>query len=383
MIFICKAIPLSTNIFVATIFNHSITGMFHLVWIGRRSCWRACRFGVGSQFSESILERWYIARVSQRNVVVLEFWSPCLPRSPSSVHDSRHEQQWISPFFPILLHPATLSVLASWYTWESSCTAAVSVTSRPVLSWVFSTLRLLLSSDERVWFTSVSTSRPVLSEELSSSFKRINIDLWRTGRVSSIFHFTQVAPICHELDLELVGLVGRILLVEQLLLLVVEQLPFLVVEQLHLLVVDQHSNPILLSIRALVRSLAEGRDDMYTFSYKTSPVFQSNNFWNTKSWEYSVKDDCIRSSLIECQCFPNCEIDVDPIIPASWCLFHALCRYCARRGTYKSILSRSLWLLSLGSTSSKNTVCLLLEFWPPGINPELMTEWRLNAHPIW
>ena len=27
----------------------------------------------GSQFSESIVERWHFARVSQRNVVVLEF----------------------------------------------------------------------------------------------------------------------------------------------------------------------------------------------------------------------------------------------------------------------------------------------------------------------
>ena len=27
----------------------------------------------GSQFSASIVERWYFARVSQRNVVVLEF----------------------------------------------------------------------------------------------------------------------------------------------------------------------------------------------------------------------------------------------------------------------------------------------------------------------
>ena len=45
------------------------------------------------------------------------------------------------------------------------------------------------------------------------------------------------------------GLVGRILLVEQLFLLAVEQLPLLVVEQL--------SNPILLSIRASVRSLGE------------------------------------------------------------------------------------------------------------------------------
>ena len=62
----------------------------------------------GYQFSESIVERWYFARVSQRNVVVLEFRSPCLPqfwpRSPSLVHDSRHDQQWIFPFFYEILH---------------------------------------------------------------------------------------------------------------------------------------------------------------------------------------------------------------------------------------------------------------------------------------
>ena len=35
----------------------------------------------GSQFSDSILERWYSANASQRNVVVLEFGSPCPHRS--------------------------------------------------------------------------------------------------------------------------------------------------------------------------------------------------------------------------------------------------------------------------------------------------------------
>ena len=45
----------------------------------------------GSQFSESIVERWYFARVSQQ--VVMEFGSPCLPRSPSFSHDSNcHDQ---------------------------------------------------------------------------------------------------------------------------------------------------------------------------------------------------------------------------------------------------------------------------------------------------
>ena len=58
----------------------------------------------GSQFSESILERWYFARASQRNVVVLEFGSPCPPRSPSWTHDSRHDQQRIFPFSYEVFH---------------------------------------------------------------------------------------------------------------------------------------------------------------------------------------------------------------------------------------------------------------------------------------
>ena len=57
-----------------------------------------------SQFSESILERWYFAYISQRNVVVLEYGSSCLSRSPSPYHDSRHEQQWIFQFFYEVLH---------------------------------------------------------------------------------------------------------------------------------------------------------------------------------------------------------------------------------------------------------------------------------------
>ena len=75
----------------------------------------------------------------------------------------------------------------------------------------------------------------------------------------------QVALIDHRLVLGLVGLVGRILLVEKLLLVAVEQLLLEAVEQLlleavaHLLlaVVDQLLNPILLSNRDVKRSLAE------------------------------------------------------------------------------------------------------------------------------
>ena len=65
------------------------------------------------------------------------------------------------------------------------------------------------------------------------------------------FHLScyQVALICHELDSELVGLIGKTWFVDQLLLLIVEQLLLLVVEQL--------SNLILLSIRDVVRSLVD------------------------------------------------------------------------------------------------------------------------------
>ena len=57
----------------------------------------------------------------------------------------------------------------------------------------------------------------------------------------------QVALIDHRLVLGLVGLVGRILLVEKLLLVTVEQLLLAAVEQLLRAVVGQLLNPILLS----------------------------------------------------------------------------------------------------------------------------------------
>ena len=162
----------------------------------------AFRFGVVSQFSESIVERWYFARVSQRNVVVPGILKSMSASSPSWVHDSHHEQQWI---FSILLRStssSTLSVLASWYTWESSCPAAVSVTSRPVLSWVCSTLRTLAVFRWTCVISLCFNKSPFSIWRTEFFVKIINIDLLRRGRVSSIFHVHQVALIYHELDLE-------------------------------------------------------------------------------------------------------------------------------------------------------------------------------------
>ena len=142
---------------------------------------------------------------------------------------------------------------------------------RPDLSWVCSTLRLLLSADEHAWISSVLTKLPCSSWRTEFFVQRIHTDLLRTGRLSFILNTDHVMRDTKSpwsitnWTLELVGLVGRILLVEQLLLLVVEQLP--------LLVVDQLSSPIPLSNRDVVRSLMEVEGDMYAFSYKTSPVF--------------------------------------------------------------------------------------------------------------
>ena len=68
----------------------------------------------------------------------------------------------------------------------------------------------------------------------------------------------------------------------------------------------------------------------------------------------------------------------------SWCLFHFFCLYRARRGLVKSSMYGSLCSLSMGFTAVKNVVCLsLLEFCPPGNNPEFVMECKLIAHPTW
>ena len=74
--------------------------------------------------SESILERGHFAIAVQQNVVVLEFWNTCLPQF---VHE---------------LNLSVWSVLASWKTSWSSCSATMSLSNCPGLSRVCSTLRL-------------------------------------------------------------------------------------------------------------------------------------------------------------------------------------------------------------------------------------------------
>ena len=136
-------------------------------WFCRRSRWRACWFGWFSIF-------WINSRtLALCACFTIERGSPGILKSMSASILSR------------TVSSLMLSVSASWYTSGSSCTATVSLPSRPDLSWVCSTMRLLLPSDEHAWtlITScVIPGLPDLSEEQSSSLKKIHTDLLRTGR---------------------------------------------------------------------------------------------------------------------------------------------------------------------------------------------------------
>ena len=67
---------------------------------------------------------------------------------------------------------------------------------------------------------------------------------------------------------------------------------------------------------------------MYTFFLYDFSSFHPNNFRNTISWKSFLKNDCIRSSLIECQSFLNSKIDVDPkncVLMSLPCIMQVLC----------------------------------------------------------
>ena len=131
------------------------------------------------------------------------------------------------------------------------------------------------------------TSRSVRSEELSSSKKRINIDLLRTGRFCCILHINYV--MCDIKDLSRIWF--RIGWFDWKLL---DSCP----------TSDRWacSEPNSLFHSCFKEIFGGSRGDMYTFSYMTSPVsiqtifgffvndlssFHRNNFGNTISWKCS------------------------------------------------------------------------------------------------
>ena len=102
-------------------------------WLCCRSRWRACRFGWFSIF-------WINSRtLALCACFTIDCGNPGILKSMSSSILSR------------IVSLSVLSILILWYTSGSSCTATLCLSGCPDLSWVCSTSRLLLSSDEHAW----------------------------------------------------------------------------------------------------------------------------------------------------------------------------------------------------------------------------------------
>ena len=85
-----------------------------------------------------------------------------------------------------------------------------------------------------------------------------------------------------------------------------------------------------------------------------------------------VKNDGVRSRVIAFEPFLLSKFDINPI--------HHVLMFLPR---FMHVLCKTRCSLFKGFTSLKDTVCRLLNFWPPGINPESMMECKLTALPTW
>ena len=279
-----------------------------------------------SRFPESILERWHSAIASQQTVVVWNF------EVHACLHAFSHE----------------LSHCRCWAFWFHDIFQG-----RLVLQRCVSQVALICLKNR------------VLRQK-NSPLISLERDVFLFRPTISSFVISGCPDIYHNLDLELVGRI----------------LPCRATFPSGCWTTFE-PNSLVQSWRSEISG--GGRGDMNAFSWKSSQVFNLTNFLHTISWKCFLKDDSIRSSVIEFQSFLNSKIDVDPNKLCLDVFFSALCRYCAVRGSFlrSSITSGSLWLLSIRSTSKKNIVCLLLESWPPGINPQLRMECKLIEHPTW
>ena len=120
--------------------------------------------------------------------------------------------------------------------------------------------------------------------------------------------------------------------------------------------------PNFLALSYFSEFFGRSRSDMHTFSFKDFSSLQSHNFWNTMSWKCSLKDDCIRLSLIEFQNLSESQDQCRPNIPR----LDVFSMHCA--GIVHSVVHSSQSrqdpcdFLSLASISKEFSVCLLLEF---------------------
>ena len=92
-----------------------------------------------------------------------------------------------------------------------------------------------------------------------------------------------------------------------------------------------------------------------------------------------MKDDSVRPSLIELQSFPDRKIDVDPIFRVLMsfpCIVQVLCTT-----RYTQVDHIRILVIFVHRIHRQKEYCLSVAQNLPGINPELMMECKLIAHP--
>ena len=282
----------------------------------------------GSQFSESILERLCSAHASQRNVVTLEFGSPCSTRSALFAHDlNRHGLQRVAP-----IHHEVFR-LQRWIlcfhdknVFGNHLAHFLCLFQQRVIMCQFNVETLTVVRWKCVGFTRFHNGLPRSIGRNSFFVKRIYIDLLGTGRFSSILHGSRVSSnnglprsigsnngLPRSITTWVWNWLAR------------WELPdgCTTCPSGRWACSEPDSFPIVFQGDLWWRP----RWHVYFFVYDFSS-FHPNNFRNTVSWKCFMKNDGVRSSLIELQSFLQSKIDVVPIhrnlMSFPW-FMHVLC----------------------------------------------------------
>ena len=199
------------------------------------------------------------------------------------------------------------------------------------------------------------------------------IDLVRTGRFTlnnkHIFCILRFPPIDYRLVWVLVGLGWRTLLVE-LLHKTVERVYRLAVRW----TVEPNSFPLVQSWSCRNEIFGGVSRRHVWLLIQNFSSLQSHNFWNTISWKCSLEDNCIRSSLIDCQSLFHRKINIDPkyrVLMFLPCTVQVSCS-----SWYREINMFRIFMIFVSWINGQEEYCLV-----SCLNPDLQVSihcWWLN-----
>ena len=287
--------------------------------------------------------------------------------------------------YPVLsqnVSSPTLKLMLSWTerVWEPSGTfsVCVSTTGCPVLSCATSTLRLLLSSDERVWVLPVQ-QRVAPFYRFWQLFREKNV--YRSpgnGTFSSILRGSRVSSNkwLHRSIGSNNGLLRSIMIWFWNWLVRLETFELLHNLSFWSLSVfwTQFSFPIMTQGDIWRKP----RWHIYLLVYDFSS-FHPNNFRNTISWKCIVKNDGVRSSLIELQSFLQSKIVVVPVhcvLMSLPCFMHVV--LCMTRCIQIDRIKILMIFVHLWSVCRILRIQFQRIFWTSGISCSLLFKFITN-----